>query len=316
MSPRSLLSSINGSAVLSLSQIRNILVILFVLWALFSLSRLFWLLLAPATVGLAEQSLPAGAALSALAPQNEVDIARLKGFDLFGDASGSLPVVDAAVPVMSDDELNAAETKLDLELLGTLYSGDQARARAVIVSRKIQDQYGVGDKLPVGTKVTLSKILMDRVIISNNGRYESLWLYDINKVSTPVPPRSAVAPAIAEPGNQTIARTASMEDFAELRQMVYEDPAALSEIVRVAPVQQDGAIIGYRVTPGANSKLFRQVGFKANDVVTGINGIELNDPQGIIDVYQLLQDSTEANFTVLRGGDIVELEVALETDVE
>ena len=250
--------------------------------------------------------------LSAPAPQAAVDIALLKSFDLFGDASGSYDVDASAESVITDDELNADKTRLDLELLGTVYASDQAKALAVIVSKKKQDQYRVGDKLPVGVKVTLSKILTDRVIILNNGVYESLWLYDINQVSST---RTRPKPA-AKPASRKVDTKASAEDFAALREMVYEDPAALSEIVRVAPVTRDGSILGYRVTPGSNSKLFRQVGFKANDVVTSINGIELNNPQGIVDVYQLLQDSTQASFVVLRGEDSIELDVSLEPGLD
>ena len=314
MNAKALVNSFSSASVVSLAQIRNILVILFVLWALFSLSRLFWLLLTPADEGLAGQSLPGAAVLSAAAPQATVDIALFKSFDLFGDVSGSYEADTSAESVITDDELNADKTKLDLELLGTAYASDQAKALAVIVSKKKQDQYRVGDKLPVGVKVTLSKILTDRVIILNNGVYESLWLYDINQVSS-TQTRTQPKP-VAKPASRKIDRKASTEDFAALREMIYEDPAALSEIVRVAPVTRDGSILGYRVTPGSKSKLFRQVGFKANDVVTSINGIELNNPQGIVDVYQLLQDSTQASFVVLRGEDSIELDVSLEPGLD
>src|SRR5690625_6451044 len=54
---------------------------------------------------------------------------------------------------------------------------DEISDRALISSGSSQALNETGDELPEGRNETLEKILPQRVILNNNGRYESLWLY-------------------------------------------------------------------------------------------------------------------------------------------
>lgn len=72
-------------------------------------------------------------------------------------------------------------------------------------------------------------------------------------------------------------------------------------------------MVGYRVRPGRERELFDQVGLKTNDIVTSVNGIEINDPKQIRTVYQNLKTATEAQLEVNRDGEIIPITISLDT---
>jgi type II secretion system protein C len=69
----------------------------------------------------------------------------------------------------------APETNLNLSLLGVLFNPNPEESRAIIAEEgKTHKSYKVGDSLP--RKATLHSIEAGRVILSRNGRHESLKL--------------------------------------------------------------------------------------------------------------------------------------------
>jgi type II secretion system protein C len=71
--------------------------------------------------------------------------------------------------------IDAPETNLNLSLLGVLFNPNQEESRAIIEEQgKSHKSYKVGDPLP--RNATLYSIEAERVILSRNGRHESLKL--------------------------------------------------------------------------------------------------------------------------------------------
>jgi general secretion pathway protein C len=85
----------------------------------------------------------------------------------------------------------------------------------------------------------------------------------------------------------------------------------LADVIRISPQQSDGQLKGYRVSPGRDKKQFEALGLKPNDVVTSINGIELDDPAKAVEVYKIIRSASEATFVIDRKGEVVELVVSL-----
>lgn len=274
-------------AVIGEHRWRRLALLLALAWLLAVLARLFWLLLpAPAA---AEHAAPTASAPVA-APSAGVDIDALAGWQLFG-AAGEAAGQPAAVA--DGIESRAADSALDLHLQGVMSSVDGKLARAVILGQGRQQQFAIGEALPTAGRVTLARVLPDRVIIDNNGRYETLWLYHPD--GAPVPPQPAVLPEADTDSRPAVSTAAS----------------SLAEAVQVAAVQESGRLIGYRVSPGADSALFRQLGFEAGDVVTAVNGNDLADPQQALALYNTIRSATEARFSVRRGDAELTLDVAL-----
>ncbi|MGD2117887.1 MAG: type II secretion system protein N [Chromatiales bacterium] len=99
----------------------------------------------------------------------KINYAELGEWHLFGIASAQ---PEQAAPVEAD-LMEAPETGLSLQLLGTFYSADTQQSLAIIDADKgEQKYYRVGDKLPGNAE--LSQIGRDRVVIQRAGKYESL----------------------------------------------------------------------------------------------------------------------------------------------
>lgn len=245
----------------------------------------------------------------------QVNIQTLQDYELFGQAGAASQPAEHIVPA-EDVTLNATKTKLSLVLEGIVHTPNPTESLAVIVFQGKQDQYYVGEELPVGGRVVLSRVLVDHVILDNAGRYESLWLYDDEKTAS----RSRVRPTSVRQVVQNTgdADVTDMRDddaatslASAYRDRLYSNPRSLAEVLRIAPAQDDGEMVGYRVSPGRDREQFTQLGFQNNDVVTAVNGIELDEPSKALELYKLMRSATEATFTVERDGQSVEVLVSL-----
>ena len=284
-----------------------------VLWILCSLAALSWSLLPHAAVPEPAVILnPQGGGVVAA----EVDIEALVGRNLFGTA-GSKPVAEikpaeqpqaGAAGSLEGIEKRARETRLSLKLQGIVASDDLTEARAIIEVQRQQQQYRVNDKLPVSGNVTLIKILPDRVVLNNGGEYELLMLFDSSAaIAVPLTPPGPVAQRkLDQRDNREI--TAMAEAY---RRRLYSNPQSLSDVVKIAAVRDNGQLRGYRVSAGRDRKQFESLGFKSNDVVTGVNGVELTDPGKAVELYRIMRSAEEASFNVLRDGDEITLVVGL-----
>jgi general secretion pathway protein C len=279
------------------------------LWLVSGLADMAWLMLAPADKNEAA-AVPASALVGAARPvSTQVDIAGLQSLNLFGNADkAQSPVMEPIKPATGIED-QAAKTKLDLKLQGLVYSDNSAESRAMIAYKNKEDQYGIGDKLPLANRVTLAKVLIDRVILDNNGRYEVLWLYDkSNKSSMKTVPVSKVRVA----GRNTKASVLA----SDYRQRVYKDPRSLAEVVRLSPARRGGQMLGYRVSPGRDKQQFVELGFKPNDIITAVNSITLDNPSKAVEVYKIMQEAQEASFEILRGDETLQIVVSMQGESE
>jgi len=298
-------------------QIKYGLYALACLWLALALADLVWSFLPRAETPVAGMATINPLQMASQRQQRpDVDIEEMTGWNLFGTAASKpLPVElppAATAGDLSGIEDAASETSLKLKLQGIVASSDTNAARAIIESNRKQVQYGVGDKLPVAGKVTVAKILPDRVVLDNGGKYELLMLFDKSSIaSQPLQAEtSVVRPTrrLDRRGDRQV--TAMAEAY---RQRLYSNPQSLSDVVKIAAVRQDGQLRGYRVSAGKDRKQFENLGFQANDIVTGVNGIALTDPGKAMELYRIMRSAEEASFNVLRGDQELTLVVGLQS---
>ncbi|MEE4658839.1 MAG: type II secretion system protein GspC [Halieaceae bacterium] len=322
-----------------LARLRAVLLFLAALWAVSALVQLIWSLVpAPAAAKMPDNVLNPLVAAVAQDSSGSVNIDSLVALELFGRAAtgtgagaGAMTPEQVAAAAAEaeaaaragDDELdgiekNAKETRLALTLQGVVASSEQDKARAIIEAKREQAQYAVGDELPIAG-VKLAKVLRDRVVLDNKGRYELLTLFDLSE--SPITASVAARPTATapRPAENTATATIDRRNDADLtrlaesyRQRLYENPQSLAQVVNIAPERNGSELIGYRVRPGRDSEQFSALGFKQNDIVTGVNGISLSDPSKAIEIYQAMKTANEASFEVLRDGQSVTVMVGLD----
>ena len=290
---------------------RNGVIFLSLLWLCHSLAGFFWVLYPVPDVPQPSNFAAPVKAKVAAASGSSVDLASIQSLNIFGDG-GELPldtVVDnepLALDVNADDTVT---TKLSLQLHGVIASNDSAEARAIIDIGNDQGLYRIGEDIKKNNGVKLVKVLEQRVILDNKGSYESLWLYseeDFKKSASSRKNSHKVSRRGGGDPNDTMA--GPMKKSISSAQI----PKTISDVVRFSVHREDGTMVGYKVRPGRDRALFEQVGLKAGDIVTNVNGRAMTDPKQLREVYQDLKTATEANLGVRRGEE--ELQITIRVD--
>lgn len=305
-------------SVLSVKFIHNVLCVILVLWLLFSLFQVvstFWVnSFAGESIDPINHNVEHSSTV--IKSTSSIDILQLQSLNLFGIHSDK---ADTGKEVVLQEiiDLEAIKTRLNIVLEGIVLNSSQEESLAIIVYQGKQDQYYVGEKLPFNGSVSLERVMADHVILNNSGNYESLWLYDEENKSKPssrpskrngYSAKSAKTSERAPVVRPDRKATSLAKDY---RKRLYENPRSLAEVIRISPSQKDGELVGYKISPGKDAQQFIDLGFRPNDVVTSINGITLDEPSRALEIYKLMRSATEANFTVNRGGETLDVAVSL-----
>ena len=212
-------------------------------------------------------------------PRRGVDLRSIVDAHLFGQAA-----------VASTD---APPTSIPLVLAGVLALQDPNQGMAILGPTAAQAKlYAVGSAVPGGAR--LHAVYRDRVLLDRGGALEALMLPRKSAVSGPPP-----AAATPTPGQRLQALAQN-----NLQALAQNSGALLGGLMRAQAVFQQGKLQGYRIFPGtrSNPAAFAQLGLRAGDMITAVNGTPLDDPNRALDILQTLSNSSSASVTLLRNG--------------
>lgn len=192
-----------------------------------------------------------------------------------------------------------------VSLIGVVM-GATGDARAIIedLASKNQSLYRLSDRIPnVGELAVIEK---DRVLFREGVQEE--WLegelaklratlkpfsrqQDFQPVTLPV----TIPASLVRPGRQIVER-------ARLVQLVATPEDYLNE-ARVRPHFSDGDRFDGLIIDGIRQAgVLEQTGLQNDDVVTGINGVPVQDPGQLWEMFKQLQHERRARMNVLRQG--------------
>ncbi len=180
----------------------------------------------------------------------------------------------------------APDTSLNLTLLG-IFAGTRKEESRALIGQPDGDEkpYSIGQDVVSG--VNLQAIFADRVVLSRNGQLETLRL-DKDK------PGAGFTGVSMEGGTAT--------QLSQVRQELLADPNKAAEYIRVQPVNVGGQMKGYRVYPGQNQTLFNNAGLRPGDLVTSVNGIQMDDTQKAMQMLSDLSKAGSVSVVIDRGG--------------
>jgi len=198
----------------------------------------------------------------------------------------------------------APETRLNLVLRGVIAADPMTLSHAIIARGKNgkEEVYAVGDKMPGG--VTVEEVHPDHVILNRGGQLETLQLVKDEDVGTIQSSSSSRGfPASGTPGEQLVS----------IRQEILQNPTSFGDYALPVVVKKNGKQLGYRLQPQQKgNELMQEVGLEANDVITEINGIKLDNPQNGIGALRQLSTANSVSITVMRNGSEVPLNIQLQ----
>lgn len=266
-------------------------------WICHNLAALVWYLVPSPVLPVGQVTPKAGRAVPA--PGRALDIAAVQALDLFGNVSAQ------PVEPVPEQQPQLQRTQLNLELQGIIAADDPSKSWAIIGPGENQKLYKVGDAVDGTSGVKVAEIQSLKVIINNNGTLEELWLYgedgmNVASNANYTPPPRDVAP------QPEVAAAITRDQIAQAQN--------IGDVVRFMVATENGRMIGYKVRPGRKRELFDMVGLKTDDIVVSVNGIEVNEPQKVREVYQALKNATEANLQVLRDGATHSIQITMSSE--
>jgi general secretion pathway protein C len=200
-------------------------------------------------------------------------------------------------------------TSLNLKLLAIMFAPPPADPRwSVAVIRDNDDKsagpYNVGSKL---RDATIDDITEDRVYLTfAGGRREYLDLLDR--------PQAAAAPAAAAPATPADPLTAELDKgIKQVSEHNYEvqrstldsllgNMAALAKGARIVPETKNGKPAGFRLFSIRPDGPFAKIGLLNGDVVSAINGLEMNSPDQALFAYTKLKTANHLSVAIERNG--------------
>ncbi len=207
----------------------------------------------------------------------------------------------AAVIPQAVDVEGLQQTNLKLKLWGTV-TGDEKKAYAVIeqTGKRTQNLYRIGDSVQ---NATLKMILREKVVLSVSGRDEIL---EIEK-ATSRPAGIRAAPAYASAGSRGVRkkRAVRSQKITLRRAQIdkaLQDVNQLLGDVSIRPHFQDGQPDGLMLSRVKPNSLFMRMGLRNGDVISGVNGQELQSVDDAMSFYEKLKESDQVTVNLKRGG--------------
>jgi general secretion pathway protein C len=200
-------------------------------------------------------------------------------------------------------------TSLPLKLLAVMFAPPPADPRwsmAIIRDNdaKTAGPYAIGSTL---RETTVSEIDEVRVYLDfGGGRIEYLELLDRPQPAPGTPAAASTAPSdpFAAELDKGIRKTGanSYEVQHSTLDALLGNMGALSRAARIVPEMRDGKSIGFRLFSIKPDGPFGKIGLQNGDVISAINGLEMNSPDKALEVYTKLKTANHLSVGLERNG--------------
>ncbi len=195
-------------------------------------------------------------------------------------------------------------TDLKLKLFGTV-TGDKNKAYAVIEEAvgKRQNLYRIGDTIQ---NASIKMILREKVVLRVNGKDEILEIEEVLSGSRDSGRPSSVGNRRSQ--KKRPLRRSSRADSQNITLERSKIESAVKNIndlmknVRIQPHFTDGQPDGFRLTGVRPNSFFYNMGLKSGDVITGVDGKNIESVDDAFKLYQGLQSSSNVKLQLKRKG--------------
>jgi general secretion pathway protein C len=200
------------------------------------------------------------------------------------------------------------KTSLPLKLLAVMYAPTDPKWSMAIIrdnDDKSSGPFGVGSKI---REATIDEIDETRVYLDfGGGRREYLELLDTPAgapVAAAPPPTAGPRDPLAEAMDRGIKKVG--ENKFEVQHSAIDallgNMGALAKAARIIPETRDGKSIGFRLLSIKPDGPFGKIGLQNGDIISAINGMEMNSPDKALEVYTKLRTANHLSVGLERNG--------------
>lgn len=232
---------------------------------------------------------PTGMQSVSVASETSADVQAISDLHLFGTADADA----APAPVAAADDNLSDTRRTNLVLKGTIASDIPEFSVAVIADNNAdQKVYVIGDSVESG--VTLHAVYSSRVVLNESGALTNL------RIPSEFPQGQA---STTRRNTSTTRQAVRSENARSIQNVVSQNIANLSDVIRPTPYSVNGEQAGYRVYPGRNRQQFAALGLRPGDLIKDIDGQPLSDPTQAMQVFQSLGTAEQVTVTLERNGE-------------
>ena len=205
------------------------------------------------------------------------------------------------------DIASLEETKLDLKLWGTV-SGSANGIYAVIedVRAREQNLYRTGDAVQ---NATVKEIFREKVVLTVDGKDEILQMQDL--VSQGSRSRSGGVPVRTELPAGGMPRAQRISLRRSYIEQSMTDVASLMTQMQVRPHMEDGVPAGLALSSIKPNSIFRRMGLRNGDVITGVDGTELSSVDDALRLVEDLKSASNLSVQLKRRGRVKHIEYSI-----
>lgn len=208
--------------------------------------------------------------------------------------TGKAPEIKSESQVVDTGKIGL--TDLNLKLWGTV-TGDDVSAYAVIEDTKARKQnlYRTGDAIQ---SAVVKLILREEVILNVGGKDEKL---EIEKVTASKAGRKSYTPgrvgAAARPtrAQKITLRRSQIED-------AMENINDLMGQIKIRPHFENGVPSGLAVSSIKSKSIFRKMGLRNGDVITGVDGQQIETVDDALKLYENMMSTSSVAVQLKRRG--------------
>lgn len=201
------------------------------------------------------------------------------------------------------------KSKLDLQLLGTIYLGNRLTSLATMKDKDYPeaDIYRVGDAVIGNDQAVIAAVERQRVIINNSGIKECIELV----IKGPEGAGSSLPPEAngGVPGGPTTAPTGeALEGCSNVslegtyvEQQLGQGFQNIITKARLVPNTADGKVSGFKIFAIDQSSLFGKLCLQNNDVIVQVNDTSLQQPEQGFALFEAFQNEKDIRISITRN---------------
>ncbi len=202
----------------------------------------------------------------------------------------------------------AASNRQDLALVGTI--ADRKHSLALLTVAKEPRVLHLDEELPGGG-----------TLVAVRRNEADIRFADSTQVTLKIPREGAGGPVAGSPPSQPSAAASAsgqyqVKDlggnrFVIARAEVEKARTNIGELLKQARMEPNivnGQTNGFVVKMIQRTSLLGQLGLQVGDVVTKVNGIDLNSPEKALQVFQQLREARRLSVDLMRGGQPLSLQ--------
>jgi len=203
---------------------------------------------------------------------------------------------------------------LNIRLLGTVVVSPRQFSWAVLSKNEnnaLQETFRVDDDIyGMGT---LDEVLRNKIVVRKpDGETQTVSLWTGEESATPV---ASASPGAAGEGGlgSSIRKVGDNKYEIEAReiQSAMENMEKVTSGARIVPSFENGNSVGFKVFRIKPDSIYSKLGIRNGDVISKINGFEINSTEKALQMYQMLRTEKNISLDVTRRGQKMTMEYTI-----